>query len=646
MSTGPPLLGVAGAWGPAEIALARRFDELHQLIYVRGGIRPSNAALEEVAKLVLIRLWSLRDGVSGLFTDGTVPEFQQAFAAALASPELVAVDPAGVEHPVWPAGEPFRLTDHALLRAAARIIAETVDHGVPAVSDPLGVAFDALLAGRYDHAGGLGTYLTPSGVARMMAEIALSFVDIQTVSQLDGPGFGDPYCGTGRFLIATLEVLRAAERTDPVAATLLRGGAYGADQAGSAIAKARINLLLCGVRRPLVWTVRDSVTDSDVDRLLVPLILTNPPFGDGKYDDPVGIAATSAAIPRLRGRRRLDPSLVGLVRAVNLLIPGGVLGIVLPDGVISSGAFADLVLDADGDVSLAACVSLPTATFSLSGTVAKTSAVFIRRAPGSRQVALARVEHVGYLRQGGRAAADPAGDELPDVSRMIRQRLSTKDTGGPLVAFAATAGLRTLDPSALDPAAAAARRELIDQDGIELRELLIPVPAPRATAVTSPFISVLHVDDLGTIDWPAVYGHKPTTPGLLARPGQLVVSLLNPARLRAAVVPEAVQISAEFGVFAARGDPYGVLGVLHTPLVRAQLRPLGTGTSSSRRRIRADDLLGVVVPKLAAEDLDRLGREVRSAVDQVDAGRNRLARLVSGILRVRDDNREPPPRRH
>ena len=46
-----PLLGVAGAWGAAEIELAHRFDDLHQLVYRRGGLRPSNAAVEEVAKL-------------------------------------------------------------------------------------------------------------------------------------------------------------------------------------------------------------------------------------------------------------------------------------------------------------------------------------------------------------------------------------------------------------------------------------------------------------------------------------------------------------------------------------------------------------------------------------------------------------------
>jgi hypothetical protein len=619
----PPPLGVAGRWGPAEIELARRFDDLHQLIYVRGGIRPSNAAVEEVAKLVLIRLWSLRTGQTGLFPDGGVRAFRAAFAAALVAPDLVAVDPAGAEHPVWPPGEPFRLDDAGLLRAAAGLVADIVDHGEPAVSDPLGVAFDALLAGRYDHAGGLGTYLTPSGVARMMAETALSFVDSAELSDVDGPGFGDPYCGTGRFLVAALEVLRAAGPDDSVAGALLRRGAFGVDHSAAAVAKARINLLLCGVARPLVWTVRDSVTDSDVDGLRAALILTNPPFGEGKYDDPAGLTATGAAIARLRNRRRLDPSLVGLVRAAHLLSPGGVLGIVLPDGVIASAAFADFVLSGGSGVALAACVSLPTATFALSGTVAKTSAVFIKRTAQAGPVALARVEHVGFLRQGGRAAPDPAGDELPTVARLIRQRLSHEDA--PLVVFADA--VSTLDPSTLDAGAARVRQGLIDAGGVALRELVTAVAAARATAVTSPFVSVLHVDDLGTVDWPAAQAHSPATPGLRAEAGQLIVSLLNPSRLRAAVMPAPVQVSAEFGVFRAHIDPYAVVGLLYSPAVRAQLRPLGTGTSSSRRRITAEDVLSLIVPKLGAAELDRLGASVRAAVAQVDTGRADLHAL-------------------
>ena len=125
----PPPLGVAGRWGLTEIELARRFDELHQLIYVRGGIRPSNAAVEEVAKLALARLWSLRH-------PGGPADPAAAFARALTDPDLVALDPAGRAHPIWPADEPFRLSEPAVLAAAAALVADIIGDGRPAVADP------------------------------------------------------------------------------------------------------------------------------------------------------------------------------------------------------------------------------------------------------------------------------------------------------------------------------------------------------------------------------------------------------------------------------------------------------------------------------------------------------------------------------
>lgn len=652
MTTDPPLLGVAGNWGTAEIALTRRFNDLHQLIYVRGGIRPSNAAVEEVAKLALVRLWSLRhpeaDLGAGLravdlFRPGApVAAFARAYAEALASPSLVATDPAGRTHPVWPRGEPWRLTEDSVLAAAAALIADIIDTGSSTVPDPLGTAFDALLAGRYDHAGGLGTYLTPSGVARMMAEIAVDLLDLPpmdavAMDTVEGPGFGDPYCGTGRFLVAMLEVLR--ERGDQ---RLLAAGPFGADQSASSVAKARINMLLYGVDRPLVWTVTDSVIDSDLDCLegTVPLVLTNPPFGDGKYDHPVGLERTATAIPRLDTRSRIDPSLAGLVRALRLLTPGGVVGIVLPDGVLESPAFADLVLGRGSALARAmtvvANVSLPTATFALSGTMAKTSAVFIRRSPVSVPVALARVEHVGYLRQAGRAGPDPAGNELPAVARLVRESLARSDTATltvhsshPLVAVAAADSLRTLDPARLDPVAMRARRQLVERGGIPLGDLVRAHRAPLARRAQAPFISVLHVDELGTVDWHAVAEHAPMTAGRLVEAGDIIVSLLNPAKLRAAVIPDHpgqgdIQVSAEFGVFRADADPYAILGMLYSPPVRAQLVPLGRGTSSSRRRIDVTDILSLVVPTLSGPRLRSLALAVRDGERLVTQGRAKL----------------------
>src|SRR5262249_53159929 len=158
----------------------------------------------------------------------------------------------------------------------------------------------------------------------------------------------------------------------------------------------------------------------------------------------------------------------------------------------------------------------------------------------------------------GRPLPDPAGEDLHTVAELV---VTAADDAGdeplvvvsevPLVAVADIDALGTLDPSRLDPAAVAARRSLADAGGARLAEYPAPVPARRCRHVTSPFVSVLHVDDLGVVDWQAARAHTPVTPGILAEPGELIVSLLNPAQLRATVIPpgEPVQVSAEFSAF-------------------------------------------------------------------------------------------------
>ena len=49
-----------GEPAPPELQLAARLADLHQLLYVRGGIKPINAAVEEMAKLLLLRIASHR----------------------------------------------------------------------------------------------------------------------------------------------------------------------------------------------------------------------------------------------------------------------------------------------------------------------------------------------------------------------------------------------------------------------------------------------------------------------------------------------------------------------------------------------------------------------------------------------------------
>jgi len=63
---------------------------------------------------------------------------------------------------------------------------------------------------------------------------------------------------------------------------------------------------------------------------------------------------------------------------------------------------------------------------------------------------------------------------------------------------------------------------------------------------------------------------------------------------------------------------------------------LGSGTSSSRRRITADDVLSLVVPKLAPSSMDTLAESVREAHRHLTDARARLHQMYTTHSRAAD----------
>lgn len=634
----------------STVDLHRQLDELHQTIYRRGGVRPVNAAIEELTKLLLLELTLAKNPAREVPGRGALEEIldlerlasaddvvavKDAFRYVASLPEYAGRLPDGGTQPIWPSDEPLRITRPDVVAEAIRLLRPQLRSTGRDHFDVIGTAFDIFLRGRYDHSGGLGTHLTPHTVVTALARMCLADLDV-LAEPFQAPVIGDPCCGTGRFLIAAVNEL-APNVGDPRRVAVLERGLLGADQSASSVAKARINLLLLGARRPNVFTVGDSIIDPNLDALRGQLrvILTNPPFGDGKYDSEAGIHRSSNVLPTVAGRQRIDPALAFVARCLELLAEGGRLGIILPDGLVDGPALRRALLGAESvrirDVSVEANVSLPTATFALAGTVARTSALVLRKQVAKHgQIFLARAEHVGYLKQGSGSIPDPEGDDLPVIADAASKFLacSVTDTSGdirfisraPLAAVIPARDATTLDPARVDPDAIAARNALRGT-GVSLRDLLRPAKRRhRSLSKRVPFVSVLHINDLGAVAWHEAREYRPSTPGLEAYPGDVIVSLLNPRKLRATVIPPdvgAVFCSSEFGVFESRGDPHEALVLLHHPLVRAQLAPLGRGTSSSRRRITPEDLLDVLVPALPAQQLGSLAVDVRHALDDL-----------------------------
>jgi N-6 DNA Methylase len=652
-----------------------RLDELHEMLYRRGGIRPVNAAIEELTKLLLLQVlrqrdpgFAVADGLTleqaidpgRILARGDIEETKAAFTAVVGHPDVAARMPGGGTQPFWPADEPLRITRADVLAEALSILGDAVQSAMTndAHYDLLGTAFDVFLRGRYDHAGGLATHLTPHTVVTHLARLCLHDLDLRSASQT-GPVLGDPCCGTGRFLLGALRELsmklEELDPTDPdriarerVLRQLRREGLLGADQSASSIAKARVNLLLHGIAHPFVFTVEDSITSPSLDPLVgkLKLILTNPPFGDGKYDDPQGIERTARLLSRCKGRARIDPALAFVVRCLDLLAPGGRLGIILPDGLVDGPVLKRALINSEAtavrEASIEANISLPTVTFSLAGTVARTSAVVIRKDSAARStVFLARADHVGYLKQAGAAVDDPDGDDLPTIVAdgiekwTDRQVIAEAERTGvsfiserPITAFVARQGLASVDPARVDPAALAASVHLRGSGGLRFSEILHPVRRRGSRSLPdTAFVSVLHVDDHGTVRWHEAVDYRPSTPGQVAYAGEILVSLLNPSKLRACVVPDVhgkVLCSSEFGVFSAAGDPWEALVLLHDERVKLQLAPLGRGTSSSRRRIEARDLLDLYAPRVDPVTLAARAAAVRNAQDVIRVATLRL----------------------
>lgn len=641
----------------SSVEFAEELDVLHQLLYTRGGIRPSNAAVEELTKLLLLRiaaerhpdvavesfgpLASVLDGVR-LRGGDSVQLAKAAFRVANRLPSLAASQPQGETQPVWPLDEPLRITRGDVLCEAMRILTG-FPLGTLGAHDLVGTAFDVFLRGRYEHSGGLGTYLTPGSVVDLMVTIGFELLTSAESEAGNSSVMGDPCCGSGRFLVG---MLHEAQRRGLDERRLRSGSAlFGADQSPSSVAMARVNLMAAGIRTPKVFVVDDSITDQQVSRRRsrFSLILTNPPFGDKKYDSAEGIKGASSCFPSLGGSPRVDPALAFVARCIELLAPGGVAGIILPDGVGDGRAMRELILGAprlDLPLGVEGVISLPPATFAPAGTTAKTSVTFLRRAAAepTKMVFLARADHVGYVMSKGSPACDPQGDDLPgiaaDLSRSIAESRGRRPSKR--IAWRRFAELGGLDASTLDEDAEAARASLKDAGGLEARTILHFGGKRRSHSTDGlPFVSVLHVDELGTVDWVLAQTHRPVTPGQLAQPGEVLVSLLNPSKFRAAVVPAGagpIHCSAEFGVFRSDIDPYAALALLQHPLVRRQIAPLGRGTSSSRRRIDPEDVLSLMLPPFDGSWASRAGGVARGHFEHIAGARAGLRDLYASLL--------------
>ena len=303
-------------------------------------------------------------------------------------------------------------------------------------ADILGRLFDVLMRGKYDNKIGQATYLTPRQVTEAMIEMVMHDLTsnpkeaskLISTDATDLPTFrmGDITCGSGGFLIKGYEGVKKyilsqftgtmKEKMEKHFELMKEHSFVGADKTRNMILKARLNMAMHGLPKAPIFWVTDSLMTESLKPESFDLIVTNPPFGSGsvtsKTDEGKAILERYSAGIDETGKLKKDglclgskPNAKGVWKEVNsidqailfidrnlqLLKPGGQLIIVLPDGILSNSSYKhvrEYLMGKKNEVTgefeggraiVKSVVSLPTVTFQLSGTGAKTSFLYIKK---------------------------------------------------------------------------------------------------------------------------------------------------------------------------------------------------------------------------------------------------------------------------
>ena len=258
---------------------------------------------------------------------------------------------------------------------------------------------------------GMGQYFTPDPVIRFVVRVIDPQPDETVV---------DPFCGSAHFLSAALGHTRKklggnSKSVAGYASQRLLGIEKSDRMARLAWAGVRLTEdleipIICADAL-LDWSSYARLEPSSVD-----VIVTNPPFGSllGKE-----------ALSRLgrfelaAGRTSVPLEVLGLERSIQLLLPGGRLGIVVPDGILANEKTRAVRTWLSARAKVRAIVSLPQETFAALGANVKTSILFVRKWRRAEQpstdypVFLGRADGIG-LEASGRPTSDNCLDDIAD----------------------------------------------------------------------------------------------------------------------------------------------------------------------------------------------------------------------------------------
>ncbi|MEX1185609.1 MAG: N-6 DNA methylase [Gemmatimonadaceae bacterium] len=312
------------------------------------------------------------------------------------------------------------------------VLAECAFSLIDAESDPIGDAFEVFVGS--ESRGRAGQFFTPRVVTDLLVE---------AVDPKPGELVIDPACGAGGFLTSVARHYVARGTDAKNLSSLVSRDFFGIDKDEYLVKLARLHVSLLSGGHPHI-ACADSIALQDGSRAFgehfpkegFDVLLTNPPFGTRivaakpevlrtfelarkwRYDK-----ASDTWGPTSEMQAQVPPQVLFVERCLSLLKPGGRLGMVLPESVLSNKSYRYVTeyLLAKADVQ--AVMGMPEALFKTSGkggTHTKTCLLVAVKNGGGRQrgnsVFMAEAKWCGH---DSRARTIPKND-LPAIAGNLK----------------------------------------------------------------------------------------------------------------------------------------------------------------------------------------------------------------------------------
>ncbi|HWS90568.1 MAG TPA: N-6 DNA methylase [Pyrinomonadaceae bacterium] len=351
----------------------------------------------------------------------------------------------------------FRASDTISLDSESLryVVGELQDYELTSASrDAIGEAFEVFIGPAVR--GEEGQFFTPRNVVELLVEL---------LDPEPGDIIIDPACGSGGFLVVALEHIwkkieseaeqkkwrpnQLENRKREIAMRCIRG--IDKDGFLTRLTKAYMAIIgdgrggiHCedGLAEPITW---DASTQAQVKLGTFDIVLTNPPFGSKIKVTGTHKLAQYQLAKKWKAPRREDedwaitdvlqtdqpPQILFIERCIQLLKPGGRLGIVLPESIFGMPVYGYVVKWLYDNYRLRAFISLPEEVFQPS-THAKTCVLILENGPPAEDdvIEMAIADWCGHDSRGNPTIRfDENGDEillddLPKIAAHLKGRLT------------------------------------------------------------------------------------------------------------------------------------------------------------------------------------------------------------------------------